>query len=178
MSTHIICTPCKKTYDADARDGHIHSFEVDALIAPVKQDLIGGRAIANGLKFQVILDQDPNTCRIYPRMNRKLCGVEQPIPFVSDDLRLFRTKALHLANAAEVNRQPLNETTHGKKQWCDSRREKKRKLQNGNRNGQDRQENRFGSHHPEHCMGMQSRRQPTAWLQYCDCRGGMLQATT
>ena len=41
MSTH----KCRKTYYAEARDGNIHSFELDALIAPVKQDLIGGRAM-------------------------------------------------------------------------------------------------------------------------------------
>ena len=49
----------KKTYYAEARDGNIYSFEVDALIVPVKQDLIGGRAVTNALKFQVILDEDP-----------------------------------------------------------------------------------------------------------------------
>ena len=31
MSTH----KCRKTYYAEARDGNIHSFEVDALIVPV-----------------------------------------------------------------------------------------------------------------------------------------------
>ena len=67
MSTH----KCKKTYYAEARDGNIHCFEVDALIAPVKQDLIGGRAITNGLKFQVILDQDPNVAGIHPLINGK-----------------------------------------------------------------------------------------------------------
>ncbi len=44
-STH----KCTKTYYAETRDGIIHSFEVDTLIDHVKQDLIGGRAIANGL---------------------------------------------------------------------------------------------------------------------------------
>jgi hypothetical protein len=71
MSTH----KCKKTYYAEARDGSIHSFKVNALIARVKQDLIGSRAFTNGLKFQVILDQDPNICGIYPRINDKICGV-------------------------------------------------------------------------------------------------------
>ena len=28
----------------------------------IEQDLIGGRAVANALKFQVILDEDPNIC--------------------------------------------------------------------------------------------------------------------
>jgi hypothetical protein len=31
-----------KTHYAEARGGNTHSFEVDALIAPVEQDLIGG----------------------------------------------------------------------------------------------------------------------------------------
>jgi hypothetical protein len=44
----------------------------------------------------------------------KLCGVEQFIPVISDDLRLFQTKVLHLAHAAELNRQPLNETAREK----------------------------------------------------------------
>ncbi len=78
------------THYAEARDGNFHSFEVDALFAPVKQYLIGGQ-------------------------RGKLCSVEQSIPFISDILRLFRTNALYLANAAEVNVQPLNETTNGKK---------------------------------------------------------------
>ncbi len=56
LSTH----KCKMTHIAEAHGGNIHSFEVDTLIAPVEQDLIGGRAITNGLKFQVILDPDPN----------------------------------------------------------------------------------------------------------------------
>jgi hypothetical protein len=89
--------------------GNIHSFEVDALIAPVKQDLIGGRAITNGLKFQVILDQDPNICGIYPRTNGKLGDVEQSIPFICDDLRLFRIKTLHLSQFAYVNQTGLDE---------------------------------------------------------------------
>jgi hypothetical protein len=67
MSTH----KCRKTYYAEARDGNIHSFEVDALIAPVKQDLIGSRA--------VILDEDPNICGIYPRINGKLCANQFPL---------------------------------------------------------------------------------------------------
>ena len=81
MSTY----KCRKTYYAEARDGNIHSFEVEALIVPVKQDLIGGRAVTNGLTFQVILDEDPNICVIYPRVNGTLCGVKQSIPFISDD---------------------------------------------------------------------------------------------
>jgi hypothetical protein len=75
MSTH----KCRKTYYAEARDGNIHSFEVDALIAPVKYNLIGGRVITNTLKFQVILDEDPNICGIYPRVNGKLLGVEHSL---------------------------------------------------------------------------------------------------
>ena len=64
----------KKTYYAEARDGNIYSFEVDALIAPVKQDLIGGRAVANALKFQVILDEDPNICGIYQRTGQAIAN--------------------------------------------------------------------------------------------------------
>ncbi len=46
----------KKTYYLEARDESIHSMEFDALIVPsLKQDLIGGRAVTNGLDFQVIL---------------------------------------------------------------------------------------------------------------------------
>ncbi len=65
-----------QNFAAEARDRNIHSFELDALIAPVKQDLIGGREITNALKFQVILDEDPNICGIYPHVNGKLLGLE------------------------------------------------------------------------------------------------------
>ena len=104
MSTH----KCRKTYYAEARDGNIHSFEVDALIAPVKQDLIGGRADTNALKFQVILDEDPNICGICQRISGKLCGVEQSIPFISDDRRLFRIKTLHMSHHSFVNQTVLD----------------------------------------------------------------------
>ena len=150
----------KKTYYAEARDGNIYSFEVDASIAPVKQDLIGGRAVANALKFQVILDEDPNICGIhqrtgnaiadglaqiastqkyksFPCIDGKLRGAEHPIipiPLISDDLRLFGTMAQRLAKAGEVSYQPLNEM-----------RQKKRKSQGGNRDGQDRREDRLAA---------------------------------
>lgn len=133
----------KKTYYAEARDGNIYSFEVDALIAPVKQDLIGGRAVANALKFQVILDEDPNICEIYQRTGQaianglaqmestqkcksfpcidgKLLGAEHPIipiPLISDDLRLFRSMAQRLAKAGKVSCQPLNEIANERKRW-------------------------------------------------------------
>ena len=74
----------------------------------LQQDLIGG---TNILDFQIILDQDPNVAGIYPLINGKPYGDEQSIPFISDDLRLFRTKAFHMANAADVSRQPLNNAT-------------------------------------------------------------------
>ena len=104
MSTH----KCKKTYYAEAQDGSFHSFEVNALIAPVKQDLIGGRAITNALKFQVILDEDPNICGLYPRVNGKLLGVEESIPFISDDPRLFRIKTLQISHNSFVNQTGLD----------------------------------------------------------------------
>ena len=93
----------KKTYYLEARDGSIHSMEFDALIVPsLKQDLIGGRAVANGLDFQVILDKTPLVCGIYPRLNRELCGIEQSIPFISDDWRLFRLKTLNLVHQCTI----------------------------------------------------------------------------
>ena len=131
----------------------------------MKQDLIGGRAVTNALKFQVILDEDPNICGIYQRtgqaiangleqmastqkcksfpcINGKLCGAEHPIPLISDDLRLFRSMAQRLAKAGEVSYQPLNEITNERKRWFYSMRQKKRKSQGGNRDGQDRREDR------------------------------------
>ena len=68
---------CYKTFYCEARDGNIQAVESDALtVSSVKQDLIGERAISNGLNFQVILDKDLNVCGIYPCFNRKLCCVE------------------------------------------------------------------------------------------------------
>ena len=62
----------KKTYYLEARDGSIHSMKFDALSVPsLKQDLIGGRTVTNGLDFQVILDKNPHVCGIYPRVNEK-----------------------------------------------------------------------------------------------------------
>ena len=101
VSTH----KCRKTYYVESRDGNIHAIEVDALIVPsLKRDLIGGRAITNDLDFQVILDRDPNISGIYPRVNGKLCGVEQSISFISDDSRLFRIRTLHLTNHSFVKK--------------------------------------------------------------------------
>ena len=70
---------CYKTFYCEARDGNIQAVESDALtVSSVKQDLIGERAISNGLNFQVILDKDLNVCGIYPCfINGKLCCVEQ-----------------------------------------------------------------------------------------------------
>ena len=84
---------CKKTYYVASRSGNIIALEFDALIVPhLKQDLIGGRAVTNGMDFQVFLDKDPNVCGIYPRVDGKLCSIEDSIPFISDDSRLFRLK--------------------------------------------------------------------------------------
>ena len=128
----------RKTCYDESRDGNIHAIKVNALIVPsLQQDLIGG---TNNLDFQIILDQDPNVARIYPLINGKPYGDEQSIPFISDDLRLFRTKASHMANADEVSCQPLNNAT--KKKWFYSWRQKKRKSQGGNRDGQGRREHR------------------------------------
>lgn len=100
----------------------------------MNQDLIGGRAVTNALKFQVILYEDPYICGIYQRTGQaiadglaqmastqkcksfpcidgKLRGAEHPIipiPLISDDLRLFRSMAQRLAKAGEVSYQPLN----------------------------------------------------------------------
>ena len=97
-STH----KCRKTYYVESRDGNIHALEFDALIVPsLKQKLIGGRAVTNGLNLQVIFDKNPNICGIVPRINGKLCDIEQSIPSISDDLRfktLYRIKTLHLAH--------------------------------------------------------------------------------
>ena len=65
-------------------------------------------AITNALKFQVILDEDPNTRRIYPRVNGKLLGVEESIPFISDDPRLFRIKTLQISHDSFVNQTGLD----------------------------------------------------------------------
>ena len=73
-----------------SRNGNIIALEFDALIVPhLKQKLIGGRAVTNGMDFQVILDKDPNVCGIYPRVDGKLCSIEDSIPFISDDSLLF-----------------------------------------------------------------------------------------
>ena len=125
----------RKTCYDESRDGNIHAIKVNALIVPsLQQDLIGG---TNNLDFQVILDQDPNVAEIHPLINGKPYGDEQSIPFISDDLRLFQTKASHMANAAKVSRQPLNDATK-KQSW----RQKKRKSQSGDRDGQGRREHR------------------------------------
>ena len=85
----------RKTYYVESRDGNIHAIKVNALLVPSpQQDLIGG---TNNLDFQVILDQDPNVAEIHPLINGKPYGDEQSIPFISDDLRLFQTKASHMA---------------------------------------------------------------------------------
>ena len=125
----------RKTCYDESRDGNIHAIKVNALLVPSpQQDLIGG---TNNLDFQVILDQDPNVAEIHPLINGKPYGDEQSIPFISDDLRLFQTKASHMANAAKVSRQPLNDATK-KQSW----RQKKRKSQSGDRDGQGRREHR------------------------------------
>ena len=74
----------------------------------LKQDLIGGRAVTNGLDFQVILDKNPHDCGIYPRINGKLCGIERSIPFISDDWRLFRLKTLNLVRHSFVKKTGLD----------------------------------------------------------------------
>ena len=94
-STH----ECNKTYYCAGRDGSIHTLEFDVLIASVKQDLIGGRAVTNGLDFQVILNKNPNICGIYPRINGKLCGVEHLVHFISDDCRMIRVKTDQLVHS-------------------------------------------------------------------------------
>jgi hypothetical protein len=79
LSTH----KCRKTYYVESWDGNIHAIKVDALIVPsLKQDLIGGRAVTNGLDFQVILDKNPHVCGMYPRLNGELCGFESSIPLL------------------------------------------------------------------------------------------------
>ena len=50
--------------------------------------------------------------------------------------------AQRLAKAGEVSYQPLNEITNERKRWFYSMRQKKRKSQGGNRDGQDRREDR------------------------------------
>ncbi len=50
--------------------------------------------------------------------------------------------AQRLAKAGEVSYQPLYEITNERKQWFYSIRQKKRKSQGGNRDGQDRREDR------------------------------------
>ena len=100
-STH----KCRKTYYVKSRDGNIHAIESDALIVPsLKQDLIEGRADTNGLNSHGTLDTNTNICEIYPRVNSKLYGDEQSIPFISDALLgrlvLRRTpkQSLHTVN--------------------------------------------------------------------------------
>ena len=131
-STH----KCRKTHYVKSRDGNIRAIESDALNVPLlKQDLNEGRTDTNGLNSQVILDKNTDIRRIYPRIDSKLYGDEQFIPFISDDSRMFRTKAPHPANAAEVSSHPLKDTTSG---WFYSRRQKKRRSHGGYRDGQDR----------------------------------------
>ena len=63
-------------------------------------DPIEGGSVTNGLDSQVILEKNTDICGIYPR---KLYGDEITISFLSDDLRLFRTKEPHLTSAATVS---------------------------------------------------------------------------
>ena len=91
---------CKKTCYVESRSGNIIALEFDALIVPhLKQDLTGGRAVTNGMDFQVILDKGPNVCGIYPFVNGKLCSTEDAISFNSDDSRLFRLRTLEFSHA-------------------------------------------------------------------------------
>ncbi len=80
---------CNTSFYFEARDGNIQVVESDhsdaLIVTSLKQDLIGERTVTNGLSFQEILDKDLNVCGIYPCFNEKLCGVEQFIPFISDD---------------------------------------------------------------------------------------------
>ena len=100
---------CYKTFYFNPRDGNIQAVESDALtVSSVKQDLIGERAISNGLNFQVILDKDLNVCGIYPCLNGKLCCVEQSIIFISDYLRLFRLKTLDFVHHSFVEKADLD----------------------------------------------------------------------
>ncbi len=80
---------------------YIHAIKSDELVVPsLKQDPIEGRSVTNGLASQVILEKNTDICEIYPRNNSKLYGDEVTISFLSDDLRLFRTKKSHLTSAA------------------------------------------------------------------------------
>jgi hypothetical protein len=100
---------CNKTFYCEARDENIQAVESDALIvASLKQDLIGERPVTNGLNFQEILDKDLNVCGIYPCFNGKLCGVEQFIPLISDDWRLFRLKTLDFVHHSFVKEAGLD----------------------------------------------------------------------
>jgi hypothetical protein len=56
------------------------------------------------MDFQVILDMDPNICGIYPLVDGKLCSIEDSIPFISDDSRLFRLKTLEFSHNSFVKR--------------------------------------------------------------------------
>ena len=112
-STH----KCRKTNYVKSRDGNIHAIKSDALIVPsLKQDPIQGRSVTKGLDPQVILEKNTDICGIYPRNNSKLYGDEITTSFLSDDLRLYRTKKPHLKSAAKVNRQPLNKLNRGSTQ--------------------------------------------------------------
>ena len=77
-------------------------------VSSLKQDLIGDRAVKDGLNFKEILDKDLNVCWIYPCFNGKLCGVEQFIPLISDDWRLFRLKTLDFVHHSSVKETGLD----------------------------------------------------------------------
>ena len=49
-------------------------------------------------------DKDSNVCGIYPRVDGKLCSIEDSIPFISDDSRLFRLKTLEFSHNSIVKR--------------------------------------------------------------------------
>ena len=100
---------CNKTFYFNPRDGNIHVVESDALIVSfLKQGLIGESAVSYGLNFQGIRDKNLNVCGIYPCFNRKLCGVEQSIIFISADWRLFRLKTLYLVRHSFVKKTGLD----------------------------------------------------------------------
>ena len=59
---------CNKIFYSEVRDGNIQVVEPDAqIVASLKQDLIGERAVTNGFNFQEIFDKDLKVCGIYSK---------------------------------------------------------------------------------------------------------------
>jgi hypothetical protein len=84
-STH----KCIKTYFVRNQMGDPVAISVPALfVRGLHQDLIGGKAV-NNLNIPVILDADPDICRLYPLTKDKEQNHQDSIEFIGEPTDLF-----------------------------------------------------------------------------------------